>query len=126
MARRKKRTLPKWSEMEADEILSLYPDEFLDCRTGHAWNKRGIWNLVGPEVWELSYGCACGAKKVSLVDDKTKRQIRHPYIRYSPGYLTPRTGLTRDDFRTGFQTRDFDRADKDGRVHRTYTEQESK
>lgn len=125
MAKRKKRELPKWEDMASDEILAIYPEPFLECRIGHEWTRRPIWNMVGPEVWELLVGCGrCGAKKVSLIDDKTKREIRKPYTHYPANYLTPRTGLTRADFKTGNNVRDFDRAEKDGRIHRAFVEQE--
>lgn len=127
MAKRKTSKLPKWSELESDEILSIYPDAFLECRIGHDWTRRPIWNLVStrPKVWEKVVGCRrCTATKASLVDDKTKQQVRAPYTKYPTGYLTPRTGLTRSDFDTNFNVRDFDRAMKDGRVHHTLVEDE--
>lgn len=125
MTKRKKRELPKWSEMATDEILSIYPQEYLECRIGHDWTRRPVWNMVGPRVWELSVGCGrCGSKKVSLIDDKTKREVRKPYTRYPSGYLTPRTGLTRSDFKTGNNVRDFDRASKEGRIHRAYEQEQ--
>lgn len=116
--KRTKRQLPKWEEMETDEILSAYPDQFLDCRGSHNWGRRPIYKLIGPDIWEVSMGCDCGTQKKYWIDDRTKRIVREPYTYYPSGYQTPRTGLTRSDFKTAFLTRDFERAKKDGRVFR--------
>lgn len=119
MARRRtKRAYPKWEELETEEILSQYPDQFLDCRGNHNWGRRPIYKLIGPDLYEVSTACECGTTKKYWWNKRTRRQVREPYTYYPPGYQTPRTGLTRADFKGAFHDRDFERASRDGRVFR--------
>jgi len=106
-----------WSELSTGEILARYPERFLACRVQHTWNPEPIWDLLTPTVKERQQICTrCASVRKQPLDSQF-RPIQAATIDYAPGYLTPKTGLTRGDFQATHWERDFLKALDAGRVH---------
>lgn len=121
MARRKQVApdkAPKYWEMDPDEVLETYPAAYLKCRMQHRWSEEPTWRLAGPNVLERQVVCTrCSAIGYEEVDARTYRRISpQRKIRYPRGYLTPKTGLVRSDFRSTEYRLEFAQAEKHGRV----------
>ena len=107
----------KWSELSTGEILAQYPERFLACRVQHTWNPEPIWDLLTPTIKERQQICTRCASVRKQPLDSGFRPIQAATIDYAPGYLTPKTGLTRGDFQATHWERDFLKAFDAGRVH---------
>jgi hypothetical protein len=98
--------------MGADQILSLYPTEFTDCRIQHDWPgrfDRGFvrWTTIGPGLRDRRSRCKrCGYEKVEHFDASWNK-VKPDTPSYPRGYLTTGTGLRRPDFRAHSYSTDF-------------------
>lgn len=120
MPRGRQRELPKWNELEPDEVLEQYPFEFLVCRTGHNWPRRGKgvrWVKISKTLVERRATCmSCGSTQVKVCDATTLRRAQpQAKIRHTKGYLTGGTGLTQADFEGALYQRDYQDAIEGGR-----------
>ena len=87
-------------EVDQEEILDEYPQEFLECRENHAWSRKVLCDPVDPVHSERIRECTnCGLRQVRTININTFQEVKRLTYRGRPkGYLTPGTGLTRDQF----------------------------
>jgi hypothetical protein len=104
------------TEVDPEAVLANYPSEFLECREGHPWSRKIFYDIVDQDHSERLKECTnCGLRRVELVNIHTYERIgRLKYRKRPPGYLTPKTGLTRSDFRTRQFQEEFAEATKAG------------
>ena len=87
-------------EIDKEDVLTKYPREYLECRENHAWSRKVFCDPVDRFHSERIRECTnCGLRQVRTIDINTFRQVKRlTYRNRPPGYLTPGTGLERDDF----------------------------
>jgi hypothetical protein len=125
MPKNNKPIYKNYKDLNPDELLDLYPDVYYECRIQHDWptkhesSKEGgkvVWQYVGPGLIDRTIACKrCGSRKTEHYNTHFER-VKSSDIRYSPGYLTPRTGLTKTDFRASWFGNEFKEMNQAGRV----------
>lgn len=115
-----------YSGMDADMILGVYPSNYYDCRVGrHNFptknNKKSgdsvVWQYVAPRRLDRTSACrSCGLAKTEHLDNHFRR-VEAPTYHYPPGYLTPKSGLVKEDFVGVVYADDFAKANAEDRVH---------
>lgn len=126
MTRQKRLT---YTGMGPDQILGLYPVDFIDCRImGHDWpGRRDIglvkWSYAGRGLIDRTVVCKrCGYMKVEHYNNHFD-MVDTPHTYYPPGYLTAGTGLKKRDFRSHGYSVDFAAANNRGEVEPLEDEQ---
>lgn len=110
-----------YAGMGQGQFFESYPTYYLRCRVyGHRWPEDDtdlvMWKYVGKGLLDRIYACTrCGAVKTEHLNTHHER-VANSDILYPRGYLTPKTGLVKQDFRGTAYSEEFARASASGDV----------
>lgn len=104
--------------IDPDSILETYDEAHLRCRADrHRWGRRAQWFVADRSHNERHIVCEdCGTRRIETINVQTYQRVGPVKYRYAHGYLTPKSGLTLDDFRSEMLRQDLTRATREHRI----------
>lgn len=101
-------------EPDPEQVLADYNPEFLPCRTDrHRWSRKAVYAPAARDHAERQKMCEdCMTQRFEIINTRTFERVGPVRYRYVKGYLTPRSGLVLDDFRSRLLRNEFEEASK--------------